>query len=176
MLFQGNQIRIARNNQLSLNTFCQRQQIQVLRVTYRYLGIMINFCNTTKRIKDTEKILYLVIINTRANFWSRNDIADFVQQFIADKNVESYIRKDTLHPFSLMADEKRNPNITVENDFHLPYLSAITSSKISSSLSVGEFARLLTNLSSNCSRVSACHPKRRINSFRNPQSAIGTSK
>jgi hypothetical protein len=47
---------------------------------------------------------------------------------------------------------------------HLAYLTALTSSMISSSLMAGLAGRLLMKRSSNCSRVSACQPNLRISS------------
>ena len=57
---------------------------------------------------------------------------------------------------------------------YFAYLTAFTSSMISSSLIPGAAGRLLTKRSSNCSRVSACQPNFRMSSRKSDQSPVGT--
>ncbi|MBR3478229.1 MAG: nicotinamide mononucleotide transporter [Bacteroidaceae bacterium] len=74
----------------------------------------------------------------------------------------------------LMTDEEGNPEVCVDDYLHLAYLTAITSSMISSSLMAGLAVRLLANRSSSSSRVSACQPNLRISSRNSDQSTVGT--
>ena len=76
-------------------------------------------------------------------------------------------------------------NLGIDNDelaeciditfmLYLAYLTALTSSMISSSLMAGFAGRLLTKRSSSCSRVSACQPNLRMSSRKSDQSTAGT--
>ncbi len=145
-------------NIINRHTFGQGQKIQILDVTDRRFCLNSTIRKIANIINHFEEIETRFLGNKFVKLWSSNDSMYLIQQLLVDKNLNILAIQHLRQRRKLFADHERNPKVCIEQDFHSPYRTALTSAAISSSVITGDVGQDLIKFSIDARRGRTFQP------------------